>query len=536
MIRSITKLRLNLFFKSTIYDYIFTKDIDGKIHYNPESLWRGNKAKGVKIIDGFLNYQKETVFINKQVWQKNHGSKSWNNYLHSFMWIKDVRSVGTDEARIFIRKKLLSWISESDYLNRCSWNQEVLSRRIFYFLTNLSFFFETADNNFQKRFACNLNKQCILLFNSMNKEPAIKNKIFTVKSLILASLCFKNLNKNFEFSITLLSKIIKSTVIDGMHYLRSPSEHFYFLCSLLDIKNFFGNLNIKIPDDLNQTVREMTMILNFFRIGDGHLAIFNKYDFIGIDKINNLLKKVGHKYRLPKVSRCLGFNRVSKNKLTLIMDCGKPTKEKTQAGTLSFEFSHFLEKIVVNCGSPFVNNKDWDDAMRSTAAHSTLNINEINSSDIFFDKDTTTRIANVFSEQFEKNDNIWINSYHEGYKDIFGIIHKRLIHIDLKNLIIRGEDSFEYKIEESTEKKSQYFLRFHIHPSIKLNVTTSKKKVVLKLRNNAGWEFISSEPKIEIEDGIYLGENKIVQPNHHIIIKDKIEKDKKIKWLFRLIK
>ena len=36
------------------------------------------------------------------------------------------------------------------------------------------------------------------------------------------------------------------------------------------------------------------------------------------------------------------------------MDCGKPTKEKTYAGSLSFEFSHFTEKIVVNCGSPII--------------------------------------------------------------------------------------------------------------------------------------------------------------------------------------
>ena len=61
------------------------------------------------------------------------------------------------------------------------------------------------------------------------------------------------------------------------------------------------------------------------------------------------------------------------------------------------------------------------------------------------------------------------------------------------------------------------------------------KKVVLKLRNNQGWEFICSEPKIEIHDGIYLGENKIVQPNHHILIKDHIFPKTKVNWLFRLI-
>ena len=529
------KIRLSLFFKSSLYNLIFSKAIDDKILYNPESLWIGNKSNGVKIIDGFLNYQKETVYFDENVWKQNHGSSSWNNYLHSFMWIKDIRQVGTDQARIFVRKKIFSWIEECDYFNSLIWNREVLSKRIFYLLTNLSFFFETASEGFQKKFSNNINKQCILLFKKYKRSELIVNNIFAVKSMILSSICFRNLEVNYELSIKTLRFIIDSKLKDGMHNLRSPSEHFYFLCSLLDIKNFIGNLNKEIPPYLNNVIEDMSSVLNFFRIGEGNLAIFNKYEFISKNKINNVLKKVGHKYRLPKVSECNGFKRVSKNKLTFIMDCGKPTKEQTQAGSLSFEFSHFSEKVVVNCGSPFINNKHWNDAMRSTAAHSTLNINEINSSDIFFNKDTTSRIANVFSEQFEKNDSVWINSYHDGYKRLFGITHVRSIHIDLNNLIIRGEDSFRHQ-QNNIHSKSKYFLRFHIHPSIKLNVTASRRKVVLKLKNNYGWEFICSEPLIEIEDGIYLGENKIVQPNYHILLSDKISKNCSIKWLFRLIK
>ena len=530
------KIRLSLFFKSSIYNLIFNKAIDDKILHNPESLWVGNKSNGIRIIDGFLNYQKETVYFDKNVWKQNHGSSSWNKHLHSFMWIKDIRKVGTDQARIFVRQKIVSWIEESDYLNSAIWNNEVLSKRIFYLLTNLSFFFETADENFQKKFSNNINKQCILLFRKYKRPEQLQNNIFAVKSMILSSMCFRNLKVNYELSIKFLRFIIDNTLKEGMHYLRSPSDHFYFLCSLLDIKNFIGNLNKEIPPYLNQIIDEMGSILYFFKIGDGNLAIFNKYEFISKNKINNVLKKIGHKYRLPKVYECNGFKRVSKNKLIFIMDCGKPTKEQTQAGTLSFEFSHFTEKIVVNCGSPFINNKDWNDAMRSTAAHSTLNINEINSSDIFFNKDTTTRIADVYSEQFEKDDSVWINSFHEGYKKLFGITHLRSIHIDLNNYIIRGEESFKYEKKSVLENKSKYFLRFHIHPSIKLNVTTSRKKVVLKLRNNTGWEFICSEPIIQIEDGIYLGENKVVQPNHHILLSNKISKKKTIKWLFRLIK
>ena len=49
----------------------------------------------------------------------------------------------------------------------------------------------------------------------------------------------------------------------------------------------------------------------------------------------------------------------------------------------------FGEKLVVNSGSPFVNDKKWIEAMRSTAAHSTVSIDDVNSSDIFIRRTLT---------------------------------------------------------------------------------------------------------------------------------------------------
>ena len=63
-----------------------------------------------------------------------------------------------------------------------------------------------------------------------------------------------------------------------------------------------------------------------------------------------------------------------------------------------------------------------------------------------------------------------------------------------------------------------------------------KKKVVLKLQNNLGWEFICSEPKIEINEGKYFGEKKLSKKNNHILISENIVPEKKIMWLFRIIK
>ena len=49
----------------------------------------------------------------------------------------------------------------------------------------------------KKKFAVNINKQSILLIKKIKKVKNLKNKIFISKSLLLASLCFKNLEKKF---------------------------------------------------------------------------------------------------------------------------------------------------------------------------------------------------------------------------------------------------------------------------------------------------------------------------------------------------
>ena len=89
------------------------------------------------------------------------------------------------------------------------------------------------------------------------------------------------------------------------------------------------------------------------------------------------------------------------------MDNGSPSLVNTHASSLSFEFSYTGEKIVVNSGSPYVNDKKWSDAMRSTAAFSTVSIDNHNSSDIYSNK----RIAKVWYEKFQNNRSFWINSH-----------------------------------------------------------------------------------------------------------------------------
>ena len=114
----------------------------------------------------------------------------------------------------------------------------------------------------------------------------------------------------------MLKQIIQKDILeDGMHYLRSPSEQFIFLQSLIDIKNFLGLSKITIPKFLNENIYKMSSVLKFFKIGNNELAIFNKYKFIDPDELNEVLKRSNSKFKVPNILSFAGFQRVSENRL-----------------------------------------------------------------------------------------------------------------------------------------------------------------------------------------------------------------------------
>ena len=54
-------------------------------------------------------------------------------------------------------------------------------------MSNMSFFYNTADENFQKKFTKLINKQSIHLINTYKKEDYGDKKIFVAKAIILVN-------------------------------------------------------------------------------------------------------------------------------------------------------------------------------------------------------------------------------------------------------------------------------------------------------------------------------------------------------------
>ena len=251
-------------------------------------------------------------------------------------------------------------------------------------MENFTFYCSGAEEKVQKKVIKSLSIQSKHLVNYNLVDTDGFERMFCVKAIIMASLSFKTLKKFQNFGCSLvLSEIDKQVTDEGLHKHKSPKIHLEFLQVLIDIKNFLSLSKIKVPEKVNSTILKMASFLKFYRHGDGSLASFNNSPQVSKLLIDQVLLRSNSKIKIPNSSNKLGLQRISENKITFLMDAGKPSTYSTYAGSLSFEFSFGKQIVIVNSGSPHIQNKKWAEAMKSTAAHSTLTIDNVNSSDIF---------------------------------------------------------------------------------------------------------------------------------------------------------
>ena len=183
------------------------------------------------------------------------------------------------------------------------------------------------------------------------------------------------------------------------------------------------------------------------------------------------------------------------------------------------------DKLIVNCGPNPNNDLSWEKALSSTAAHSTLVINDTNSSSI-----KKNRIPKISVKREATTGHELIYASHDGYKNIYSAIHKRSLKLDSRGIKLIGTDVL------MSGPKIQFKIYFHVHHQVNLRLTRNKERILLLLPSG-GWEFyiLNSNTKLEIktQPSIYIedsGERK--NTSQFIILGETLNSGTKIEWCF----
>ena len=200
------------------------------------------------------------------------------------------------------------------------------------------------------------------------------------------------------------------------------------------------------------------------------------------------------------------------------------------------------QKIICNAGYGKYLSPKLTSLSRSTAAHSTLYINDTSSCTFQKNKsinkvygNSLTQKHKVIKKSYHEDNNFYsVNASHNGYEKKFGYIHTRSIKILKKNDKIYGHD--ELKKTKNCKNLLNYFVRFHIYPDTKIVKTIAGNSVLISLSNGEGWTLQSETNSFEIEKNIFLGNKNRIIKNESISIVGEITKEViSIKWVIERV-
>lgn len=508
-------------------------------------VWPGDPAIGQRLMLGEFaargNVGAVTFESDDPPWQRAGAPALWLDALNSFDWLRDLRDSGEQGAALLASRLVDDWTNREWRWSPRTWRRDVLAARIVAWIRHYDWMAAASDSGFAARFVFSLGRQRVHLRRVLRAGLIGHEAVAALKALIFADIAFlrdgKHFEKSLEQTLSRLGRFVKRYVLhDGVVAERAPHLQLAVLRHLLDVRAALASAERRAPAELIAAIDRLAPMMRFFRHGDGGLALFNG-TWEGDRRIIDLvLARSGSGEAAPTMALISGFQRLTAGTSLVIADAGSPPGRgmdgMAHAGTLSFEMSAAHERLVVNCGTYPGAPRDWQRFMRYTAAHSTAVVDDTNSTEIADHGALEYRAGNVLIDRADDDGAQWLDMCHDGYRSLYGIIHRRRLWLSPDGGDLRGEDGFlGYDGRPVTVPDRRFIVRFHLHPTVKATLAQSGQAVLMRLPSGRGWRLRASGAGIGLAESIYLGEEGRVRRTEQIVLVGQVPSEGiTVKW------
>lgn len=458
-----------------------------------------------------------------------------------FDWLRDLRAVGTPEARQAARALVSGWIDRFGREGRRGWRPRVTANRTVNILCSYHYLRAGSDAQFLRALDETLNRCLKTLERSVRRMPRTADRFHVLSAMAFGGVCLSGRTRYLERIVPTLEAEIEFQIApDGGHRERNPERHVEVLADLVDFREALAIGRFAPPDFLQSAIERMAPMARFFRHGDGHLALFNGGNEGDPETLDRILETADAEDNPAPSAPHAGFERLQRGETMIIADAGMPPPQgfdrAAHAGTLSFELSVGEQRIVVNCGGYDGPDPAWRSAMRATAAHSALVVDDTNVAEVLDGGGIGQRIREVICRRDAQNKAEYVDAVHDGYMARFGISHRRRLTLSPDGHQLRGEDS----LIGSTAPYG-FFIRFHLHPSVEAifggNSPLDLPSVQLHLPDGQRWVFQTGGGHLGLEDSVYMGKPGRPMATKQIVVGSETRQGegREIGWSFERI-
>ena len=514
----------------------------------PQDIRTTDATVASEIYSGYFAFAGKVVNLHgRSPFEIQPPSLGWERALNSFGWLRHLRAADTALARANARALVDDFLSSAEKPNdRTAWEPRVVVRRTLSFLAQSPLILEGADPAFYRRFMRALMRAQLFLERQVSAGlVGGEERLFAAIGLAELGLCMQA-NGSFQRRSTrlLAEELGRQIRPDGGHISRNPDALIRLLLDLLPLRQAYAARGISPPQRLLNSIDRMLPMLRMLRHGDGTLALFNGMGVTAPDILATVLA-----YDDPRAKPLVnaphsGYQRVEAGTSLIIVDAGPPPPAEystlAHAGCLSFEFSVGTQKVVINCGAPDASRGAARGAARMTAAHSTLVVNDTSSCRIagrrglesWLSDEILSGPRQVGVERQNPPMKTRLLLSHDGYRARFGLIHERRLTLSADGSRLEGEDRLK-RASSKAGKTYPYALRFHIHPSVRLQSVLEGRAVLFDLPDNSRWVFNAHDSRIEIEESIFFAATDGPHPCEQIVVYSRTDQAAQIAWSFR---
>lgn len=523
-----------LAYNSPFYNWSLGGSVPPKMLFSPTELWKGKCDDARWLLNsGAFSIGGDRLELHNANWHPEGVSDIWIKHIHSFDWLRDLRSLGGHDGRRGARLMVMSWIETHDHWHEDYWRTDILGRRLANWFAGYDFFGESADDYFQEAFMDSAIRQLRHLRRSLSGSIYGLDLLYAIKGLIYGGLVFEGREEYLEHGLHILdTQIDKQILSDGGHISRNPEQLLQSVQILIDIRTALRQGGYPPIEKIQHGLDRAVQAIRFLRHSDGNFALFHNAQENNDDIIKSVLMHAGVRARPLKSLPHTGYEKVVEGRSILIMDTGKPASWPydcdAHIAPLAFEFSHGRERIFVNCGS-HPTSTDWQDALRSTPAHNTVIIDDRNICDLHDDGRVRYRPKIVEVSRDDKRGSTLIDASHDGYVPQNGIVHRRRLYLANKGFDFRGEETLTCML--GLAKPHCVAIRFHLHPDAKVSLVKKGREALIRLNNGVGWRFTVEGGELAMDNSVYLGSGIRPRKTKQLVITGNMETDRRqFKW------
>ncbi|WP_294535533.1 heparinase II/III family protein [uncultured Rhodoblastus sp.] len=484
----------------------------------PPDIRTGDPTTAADIYAGYYAFAGKIVNSHgRSPFSIHPPSPEWARILHGFSWLRHLRAANSALARANARSLVKEFIATSGRSRDWpAWEPGVVARRTLSWLSQSPMLLEGVDYDDYRRFIRVLSRGYWLLRRQAHDELAGDLQLTAAIAMTSFALCAQGGAPLLKGAVSALNaQLLRQILLDGGPIGRNPQTLVDLLFDLLPLRQAFAARGMSPPPELLNAIDRMTPALRLFRHPEGALALFNGMGVTAPDRIAIALSYDDARGRPVFNARYSGYQRMEAEQALVIVDTGPPPPPLfsggAHAGCLSFEFSLGIERIVVNCGSPGPRRPDLRASARTTAAHSTLTINDASSClfsarlgvESWFDGEILAGPVHVPVTRVENAEGTTVGASHDGYQRRFGVIHERRLSLPAEGQRLLGRDRLVApRGGEMTDVN--YAIRFHIAPGVALAPIWEGQGVLLRTASGATLTFEAGGLPVDIEESIYF--------------------------------